>query len=199
MTNLRTYARSFAGGEVTPEFFGRIDDAKHQTGLRTCRNFIPKPHGPASNRGGLRFVRKAKNVAVKTRVIPFIAAADEAFAIELGAGYFRFHALGATVMDGSDPYEIENPYAADDLARIIFVQSNDVLTLTHPGYPPAELRRYSNTNWVYQPISFTSALQPPASVSATATPATSSPGTPTVQSYVVTAVRDNDESAASGS
>jgi hypothetical protein len=40
-------------------------------------------------------------------------------------------------------YEIPTPYAADDLAGIHYAQSADVLTLVHPNYPPAELRRPS--------------------------------------------------------
>lgn len=242
MANARTHARSFAGGEVTPELFGRLDDLKYQTGLRTCRNFIVKPHGPVANRGGLRFVRKAADPVARTRVIPFTFSADQSYAIELGAGYFRFHTGGAVLLAPaatgwsnatayivgdlasrlgvtyyctaahtnhqppnasywyalpSDAYELPNPYAEDDLAAIKRVQSNDIVTLTHPGYPPAELRRYSTTRWVYETIAFGSRLAPPTGVSATATPATSSPGTPTLQSYVVTAVAGTDESAAS--
>jgi hypothetical protein len=243
MANQRTYARSFAGGEVTPEFFGRLDDVKNQTGLALARNFIIKPHGPAANRGGTRFVDKVKDSTKKTRVIPFVFAQDQALVIELGAGYFRFHALGATILTPaatawsgatayvigdlasrlgvtyyclvahtnqqppnatywypipSTAYEIPNPYAEADLATIKYVQSNDIITFVHTNYPPAELRRYGNTDWVYAPINFGSVLAAPASVSATATPATTSPGTPTLQSYVVTAVLGSDESPASG-
>ena len=197
MPSLRTYARSFAGGEVTPEFFGRVDDVKYQTGLAVCRNFIPKPHGPVSNRGGLRFVRKVKTPAKKTRVIPFVFASDQSVVIELGAGYFRFHSGGATVLSGGVPYEISNPYAEADLAGVRFVQSNDVVTAVHPRHPPAELRRNGAANWAYAPISFVSKLAAPGGGSATATPATTSPGPKTLQSYVVTAVSGNDESAAS--
>ncbi|API59638.1 hypothetical protein BSL82_10170 [Tardibacter chloracetimidivorans] len=195
MTDLRTYARSFAGGEVTPEFFGRIDDVKNQTGLRTCRNFIVKPHGPATNRGGLMMVRKVKNPAVKTRVIPFVFATDQSLVIELGAGYFRFHTQGGTILSGGVPYEVANPYAESDLAGVKFVQSNDVVTLVHPNHPPAELKRLGTTNWTYSTISFASPLAPPTGVAATATPATTTPGTPTLQSYTVTAVSGQDESA----
>ena len=52
MATLRTYTRSFNGGEVSPEFFGRIDDIKFQMGLALCRNFFVLPHGPVANRGG---------------------------------------------------------------------------------------------------------------------------------------------------
>jgi hypothetical protein len=203
MPNARGYARSFVGGEVTPEFFARFDDIKNQTGLATCRNAIVKPHGPVANRGGLRFIAKAKNAATTTavRVIPFVYSSDQSVVIEVGPGYFRFFTLGAAIMDPvtpTIPYEVANPYAAADLAQIKFVQSNDVMTLTHENYPPAELKRLGATDWTYTPISFASKLTPPTGVSATAKPATTSPGTPTLQSYVVTAVNGADESAASG-
>ena len=32
MPTTRTFNRSFAGGELSPEMFGRIDDQKFQTG-----------------------------------------------------------------------------------------------------------------------------------------------------------------------
>ena len=50
MANVRILQRSFSGGEMSPEMFGRIDDAKYQAGLAKCRNFIVKPQGPAENR-----------------------------------------------------------------------------------------------------------------------------------------------------
>lgn len=33
VANIRNLQRSFAGGELTPEFFGKIDDAKYANGL----------------------------------------------------------------------------------------------------------------------------------------------------------------------
>jgi hypothetical protein len=200
MANTRSYARSFVGGEVTPEFFARFDDVKNQTGLQICRNAIVKAHGPATNRGGLRFIAKAKNstTATRVRLLPFVYSNEQSVVIEVGAGYFRFFTLGAAILSGGVPYEVANPYAAADLAQLKFVQSNDVVTLTHPNYPPAELKRLAAASWTYTTITFTSKLSPPTSVSATARPATTSPGTPTLQTYVVTAVNGGDESAASG-
>jgi hypothetical protein len=179
MTNPRAFARSFAGGEVTPEFFGRIDDVKYQTGLKLCRNFFVKPHGPIENRSGFAMVREVKTSAAAARLIPFVYSNDQSFAIEMGAGYFRFHTNGATLLSGLSPYEIANPYVEADLAEISFVQSNDVITLTHQNYPPAELRRMGALSWVYSVISFAPSIDAPTGLTASAVPATTSPGTPT--------------------
>jgi len=101
MANIRTLIRSFAGGEVTPEFWGRIDDVKFQTGLAKCRNFITLPHGPVENRPGTQFVRESKYGNYKSRLIPFKFSSQQTFAIEMGVGYFRFHTLGATLLYGN--------------------------------------------------------------------------------------------------
>lgn len=194
MANVRTLQRSFAGGEVTPEFWGRIDDSKYQSGLATCRNFIIKPHGPAENRAGFQFVREVKDSTKKTRLIPFTYSTTQTMVIEMGAGYFRFHTQGGTLLTGTVPYEIANPYAEADLFDIHYVQSADVLTMVHPNYPPKELRRLGALSWQLIDIAFASALVAPTGVGAVATG-----GTGTTYNYVVTAVGEIgiDESAIS--
>ena len=187
MPNIRTLQRSFGGGEVTPEFFGRIDDTKFQTGLALCRNFIVLPHGPIANRPGCAFVRAVKDSTKKTRLIPFTYSTDQTMVIEVGAGYFRFHTQGATLMNGAVPYEIANPYAEADLFDIHYVQSADVLTLVHPNHAPRELRRLGALSWSLTTISFVSTLSAPGGVSATHTAGTGTP-VATTYKYKVTAV-----------
>lgn len=200
MPNVRTQQRSFGGGEVTPEFFGRIDDAKYQTGAALVRNFLILPHGPAANRPGFAYVRAVKDSTKRVRLIEFEYSTTQTFAIELGAGYFRFHTQGGTLMDGSVPYELANPYAEADLFDIHYVQSADVLTLVHPNYAPCELRRLGALNWQLTTIAFAPTLTAPTGVTATATQA-SSPSNLTTQRYKVTTIGDDglDQSLASAS
>lgn len=94
----RRLLRSFAGGEIAPELFGRIDLDKMQTGLAQARNFQILPHGPAANRPGLQFVNEAKNSAQRVRLIPFAYSADQTMVLEFGAGYIRFHTQGQTLL-----------------------------------------------------------------------------------------------------
>ena len=98
MANIRTLERSFGGGELTPEFFGRIDDVKYQTGLAKCRNFITLPHGPATNRPGTAYVREVKTSAKRTRLIPFSYSTTQTMVLEFGDQYVRFHTNGSTLM-----------------------------------------------------------------------------------------------------
>jgi hypothetical protein len=101
MASTRIYFRSFAGGEMSPEMFGRVDDVKYQTGAARMRNFIAVPQGPAENRPGTRFVREVKDSTKRTRLIPFTYSTTQTMAIEMGAGYFRFHTQGATLTPGT--------------------------------------------------------------------------------------------------
>jgi hypothetical protein len=97
MAGTREYTRSFAGGEISPEMYGRIDDAKFQTGAATLRNFLALPTGPAQNRAGFAFVKATKNNG-KARLIPFTFSLNQTMVVELGDQYARFHTNGATLV-----------------------------------------------------------------------------------------------------
>jgi len=114
--SVRKLTYAFAGGEVTPEFWGQIADAKFQMGLATCRNFIIKPHGPAANRAGFAYVNAVKTAAKRTRVIPFTYSVTQTMVLEFGDGYIRFHTVGATLLAGSPPaYSGATAYAVGAL------------------------------------------------------------------------------------
>lgn len=116
MPSVRTLIRSFAGGEMSPEMFGRIDDVKFQSGAATMRNFIATPQGPAENRPGTTYVREVKDSTKRTRLIPFTFSTTQTMVIEVGAGYFRFHTNGATLLAGSPAaYSGATAYVIGDL------------------------------------------------------------------------------------
>lgn len=187
MADALTYYRSFAGGEVTPEFFGRIDDVKYQTGLALCRNFIVLPHGPVANRSGTQFVRETKDSSRRSELIPFAFSDDQTVVIEFGHHYFRFHTNGGTILDLGVPYELAHTYDETELSAVRFEQSADVISLTHASHPPRELRRNSATSWSLVDVPFGPIIGTPAGPGATAFPGIT-PGTPTTQEYVVTAI-----------
>ena len=90
----RTFYRSFSGGEISPEMFGRIDDAKFQQGAATMRNFIAKPQGPAENRAGFKYVAEVKDSTKAVKLISFTFSTVQTMVIEMGHEYFRFHTQG---------------------------------------------------------------------------------------------------------
>ena len=134
--------------------------------------------------------------------------------LEMGAGYFRFHSQGYTLMtdgtldsqaSGKTPYEVVSPYTKPShLASLHYCQSADVLTLVCPSIAPQELRRSGAVSWAFTTISFAAPIASPGSVAVAA----SSVSTPAAvvetkwdYYYVVTAIAADGigESAASSS
>jgi len=115
----KTFVRSFNGGIISPEMLGRIDDIKNNTGLQTCRNFIPLPQGPVVNRPGFQFVRGVRYNSKFTRVMPFRFSATQTTVIEAGEAYFRFHTFGGTLLTpttGLTAWNSATAYVPGDLA-----------------------------------------------------------------------------------
>lgn len=117
MANTKTFTRSFAGGEISPAMFGRIDDAKFQTGAALLRNFIATPQGPAQNRPGFAYVSTTPHMGEPVRLIPFVYSSTQTMVIELGDEYIRFHTMGETLDYSASqaPYDPLFTYAIGDL------------------------------------------------------------------------------------
>lgn len=67
-------------------------------------------------------------------------------------GTLTTQAANAAVWDpvpADGAYEVEHPYAEEDLFDVTYDQSGDIVSLAHEDYPPAELRRISATHWTY--------------------------------------------------
>ncbi len=138
----------FAGGEIGPSLYGRVDMAKYSVALRKCRNFIVRQYGGVENRPGTQFIGETKYPNRKSRLIPFQFSTIQTYALEFGHQYLRVIKDGAYVLNSNNEiYELFMPYNEPDLFRIKFTQSADVMTLCHPAYPPMELRRYAHDNW----------------------------------------------------
>lgn len=159
---VRRIQQGFVGGELSPSMYGRFDDAKYQQGLAMCRNFMVLPQGPVVNRPGFEFVREVKYDDKYTVLLPFVYSNDQTMCLEFGDKYIRFHTDGATLMGSNgQPYEVATPYDADQLTKLHFAQSADILTLAHPSYAPRELRRYGPTDWRLVEIQFNPSVTAP--------------------------------------
>jgi hypothetical protein len=145
---------SFNGGEISPRLYGRADIAKYISSCRRLENFVPLIEGGVTRRPGTRYVASTKADAVVV-LIGFVFSTEQAYAIEAGAGYFRFYRNGAPIESSPGvPYEIASPYGAADLAGLRWVQSADVLYLAHPNHAPRKLSRTAHTAWTLTTIAF---------------------------------------------
>lgn len=108
--------RSFAGGEIGAELYGRADQVKYQTGLRTCRNNIVRRSGAISNRAGTQFIAEAKDNALPPHLLKFVFNQSQSYVLEFGNEYVRFYKNGARVtVSGLAAWLIGTTYAAGDL------------------------------------------------------------------------------------
>ena len=51
-------------------------------------------------------------------------------------------------------YELNSPYEEDDLFRLCYIQSADVIYITHRDYPPKVLSRKSATEWTLEDFNY---------------------------------------------
>ncbi len=122
--------RSFAGGEITPEMYGRLDLDKFQTGVARAKNFRPLPHGPMQNRAGFQYVLQARKQN-GCRLIPFAFSADQTMVLEFTELKVRFHTNGATVLESAQA--LDPPY----------------MTQANPGVWTITGHGFSDGDWVY--------------------------------------------------
>lgn len=142
--------RSFTAGEIAPSLYARTDIIQYLTGLRTCRNFLVRKHGGASNRPGTKYVVSTKYAAKTARLIPFIFSTDQTYMIEVGDLYMRFIRNGAQVtVSGVAAYNGATAYVVGDLASSAGVNYYCIAATTGNA-PPNATYWYALTGSIYE-------------------------------------------------
>lgn len=98
--------RSFAGGEIAPALYARVDQVKYATGLKRCRNFYVMRYGGTTNRPGTEYVAECLVRGKTVRLIPFVFNAAQTYQLEFGHLYMRVIKNGAQVFTAASPYTI---------------------------------------------------------------------------------------------
>ena len=146
---------NFTAGEIAPTLEGRIDINKYANAAKRMRNMYPLLHGPAVRRAGTRFVSAATTSATLGRLVPFEFSVAQAYILEFSANAIRvFRDHGQVEASPGVPVQIATPYGADDLRRLRYAQSADVLYLVHPAYRPKTLSRTSHVDWTLDDYAF---------------------------------------------
>lgn len=129
MANTRLFHRSFAGGEITPEMFGRIDADRYQTGASRVRNMVCKPQGPVQSRPGMQFIQEVKDSTKRVRMLTFKYSESQAYAVEVGQGYIRIFEDGAVLTNSGYTYGAYKPSL--NLSSVLTSPSTITLAATH--------------------------------------------------------------------
>lgn len=183
---------SFSGGEIAPTLAARVDLARYQISLKTCKNFLVMQHGGVRNRPGTRFVDTTINNE-QARLIRFKFSTNDACVLVFSNLRMNVIRNGEYVKFASGPfvglpYQITTPYTLADLAELNYTQSADVMSIVHTKYRPYELKRFANDNWTLTEATYLPSIAAPATATATSTTGT---GVTQVWTYAVTAVYDD--------
>ena len=150
----KVFTHAFSGGEVTPELFSRFDLQHVTQSLALCRNFEVLPHGPVRNRTGTEFVAEVKDSTQFTRLIPFSFNAVQTFAIQLGAGWIRFHTQGQTLLTSAGvPVWAPGPWyvgAVVAYAGLTYQCTGPILTGKQNQPPPVNTSNWTPINITYE-------------------------------------------------
>lgn len=145
---MRVIQESFAGGEMSPEMFGRVSDARVRSGAAVMRNAIPLLQGAVRRRPGTEFVAFTKNNG-PAHLIPFEFSADQSMVVEAGLGYMRFHTDGQTLLHGeAERYFPSSRVVADpgtDVLQVVRTEVSSVITPAVHELPNGRKVRFTST------------------------------------------------------
>lgn len=148
MARVNVVQTNFTAGELSPRLLGRVDIARYQNAAETLENAYVLAHGGACRCPGLRYITGTKTHSKRSRAIPFVFSATQAYVLEFGDAYMRVYKDRGQVLSApSTPYEIVSPYLEADLPDLNYVQSADTMFLVHPNYPVRKLTRSGHTAW----------------------------------------------------
>lgn len=99
MARVAPIQNSLIGGEISPRLYGRSDTEKYGASAKTIRNVFIAPHGGGYSRPGFGFIQETKDSSKFSRLIDFEFSDQQAYAIEMGEGYFRFYRDGGYILD----------------------------------------------------------------------------------------------------
>jgi len=151
---------SFNCGELSPLLEGRSDMPQYMKGGKTMLNLLPTVQGPATRRGGTRFIGNGTDSTFPSLLVRFSRSATESYVLVFCDHALKFFFNGGEVQFGGVAYTIPTPYAqadlfnADGTPAIQAAESADVVYLAHPLYPPQVLSFFGATNWTLAPLNY---------------------------------------------
>ena len=99
MPNLPLIQTSFAGGELAPALYSRVDLGKYHVGARCLLNFFVQASGGTTTRPGTKFVGRVKDTTNPVRLIPFQFSTTQTYVLEFGHLYMRVVMNGGHVLE----------------------------------------------------------------------------------------------------
>ena len=161
MSIVRKFVNNFTTGEISPGVQQRLDLQKYAAACQRIENAVVLPHGGVAKRHGLQYCQYLQKDGL---LIPFQYSAGDGAVLFFSNLKFDVY-VGGELQQGN----IATPYKLEDLSELRFVQSGDVLFLTHYDYQPRVLKREISGNsvtWTIDVHSFGTLIPKPNTPSA---------------------------------
>lgn len=130
---------SFTAGEVSPEVANRTDIDKYQSALLNAENAFIRPYGSVCRRAGTLYCGMAKYADKRCILRQF----GLNYLLEFGDQYVRVWKNGQLL----EKSECVTPYTEDELDKLRFAQSADVLFIASGSHPVMTLSHYADDDW----------------------------------------------------
>ena len=143
---------NFSGGEVSPHLYSRVDAADYHSWLKSACNFFIHPQGGASNRPGTAYVNTAKYTDKKARLVPFVLGEEEAYVVEMGHKYLRFHTRAGSLLQNDAIFELATDYTEHEIDSVGYVQYGQSLYFVHHHHFPKQLIRTESGYFALQDL-----------------------------------------------
>lgn len=131
--NYTVAQNNFISGELSPLMEGRNDDARYQSGLSICENFLPIRQGGLKRRPGTRY---AGSPAAQCILVPLITS-DAYYVLEFSNLLVRFWQEAHTLKGA--PETVVTPYTLAQLPYLKYAVNNGVLWIVHPSHAPRRI------------------------------------------------------------
>ncbi len=143
---------SFAAGEISPVLHARTDLTRYRIGLAELVNMIVLPQGGVTRRAGMTTFGTTIGMG-NVKLIPFEYNTTDSVMLEFGNTIIRVWqktSSGVNAIAGING----TPYTASEVKDLRYVQSGNVMFLTHKNHKPMMLRRNSLTSWTLEELPF---------------------------------------------
>ena len=130
---------SFASGEISPDVASRVDLDKYQSALLTAENVFVRPYGSAYRRPGTEHIANISSGNVRLK--EFAVDADTSYLLVFRAS--NIYVYKDDVLKDT----VSTPFTANELKKLRFAQSADVMFIASGSHPVQVLTRVSDTNW----------------------------------------------------
>ncbi len=143
----------FTAGELSPWLSTRIDLPQIRRGASELVNFMVEPYGGLKRRTGSRYIKTLGSNSECYRLFPFCFSSQDNIMMVFSPKSIRFFKnwaeLDVTLSGIDPPWETQQ-----QLNQMRLVQVNDIIYVTCPSTPPIAIKRFSDSEWSCDYISF---------------------------------------------